>query len=459
MSQTKEAINKIRSASKILTRSLTSNNSEGSSAELKMSKSPNFSLSQIMVQSSVENEAVNEILNEDVASNAVVPQEVCVGDCVHNRSNTGKMINCILCLESFHQDCVSANIKTKSTFTCAFCQNIPKMVRQIVTDIKDLKSAKESNPQLIAQIDALTIENVKLKSANTELAEKIDQLTAEKLSLEQENDSLKHNLKSTRQPSQAPSGSSEKTLIVGSSLLRNVTSRDVTRTAVMCKSGAKQKDAIELLRNEAVGCKQMYLLIGGNDCDDASRSTSSIMKERRELLEEAKKHADRVTVSSLIPCRDQDTQMKINDINNQTKKICAADMKLTYICNDTQFKLSDLSQNEALFVRDGVHLTYRGTSQLLQNLELTNMVEVKPRPAFRPPSVPFGRPQPPPGYPPMWMNAPVHGRPYQHPSPPGPPNCSWCRSPSHLASDCPRRGNRTCFRCGSPTHSARWCTL
>ena len=91
-----------------------------------------------MVQSSVENEAVNEILNEDAASNAVVPQEVCVGDCVHNRSNTGKMINCILCLESFHQDCVSANIKTKSTFTCAFCQNIPKMVRQIVTDIKDL---------------------------------------------------------------------------------------------------------------------------------------------------------------------------------------------------------------------------------------------------------------------------------------------------------------------------------
>ena len=32
------------------------------------------------------------------------------------------------------------------------------------------------------------------------------------------------------------------------------------------------------------------------------------------------------------------------------------------------------------------------------------------------------------------------------------PSCIWCRSTAHVASNCPSRGNRSCYRCGSTSH-------
>ena len=230
----------------------------------------------------------------------------------------------------------------------------------------------------------------------------------------------------------------------------------------MSKSGAKQKDVIEQLAIQGHKFKRICLVVGSSDCDDSNRTTASVMEERHMLLDEAKKYAEKVIVSSLLPRDNPNTQCKIDLVNRATKDtcICNSDPCLDYVCNDGYFKLADQSQNEAMFVNDGVHPTYCGASKLLHNLGLHNDTQVK---RWMPPQStmnhhPILTQQPPPRS--MWMNRSYSRHPSSyHPGTMFAPACVWCHSNTHMASDCPNRRNRCCYRCGSTAHSARWCSI
>ena len=190
--------------------SISTNSSEGSSPELRMSQtSPDWSVSQLIQPSSTPDDnskekafvhvvattAESESTTDKLEASAV---QFCVQNCKHNRSEAGKTFGCGLCMEWFHFVCVDENPKHKSAWACPSRRKMPKILLKLSKDIDQLKNVIDNNKLVnegvISKIDALTVENYQLKSTSVESSESIDKLVAEKLAIKQENESLKQKL-------------------------------------------------------------------------------------------------------------------------------------------------------------------------------------------------------------------------------------------------------------------------
>ena len=94
-----------------------------------------------------------------------------------------------------------------------------------------------------------------------------------------------------------------KTLLIGSSLLHNVTSEfDLEKTEVISVSGGRVptiKDKLASLAN-GVKFKQTCLVVGGNDAN-SSCEVQDVVDDYSKLIREAKSVSESVTVSSLLP--------------------------------------------------------------------------------------------------------------------------------------------------------------
>jgi hypothetical protein len=78
-----------------------------------------------------------------------------------------------------------------------------------------------------------------------------------------------------------------------------------------------------------------------------------------------------VILSSIIPRYDTDaTQSKIENVNLELRTLCEQNTNETIVDNDRNFKLADGSPNEAFFLNDKTHLTYKGSERLIKNLSL-----------------------------------------------------------------------------------------
>ena len=487
MSQPKGTISKILAASDVVSRSLRPQSGEGSSPEFRMTQSlttgtsPHWSLSQLMQSPSKVNSAQEsaESSNKDNAA-ADTAELFCIPDCKHKRLEVGKMLRCGVCMDWFHFDCVGENPKYKTTWSCIFCRNMPKLIQKLATEFEQLKIQQiekhETHTDLVSQIDALTIENHKLKSTNSELLKDIDKLTAVRISLEQDKELLKAELTKSADKPRNVTQSNDKVLLIGSSIIRNVEAQNTDKITVICKRGAKQQDIIQDLKKQTTHYCKAVLVVGTNDCDDATKNCASIMEERHQLLTEAKKHANKVIISSILPRVDGALQLKIDTVNKATRDMCLKDPSIDYVCNDGCFKLANQTQNRSLFVSNGLHPSYSGTTNLLRNLGLLDVTVVKrwnPRNNQVQPNEMYMIPPQPhfPGYPPppqsnAWINRGPQrmGTSYQgNGARPAViqsmPCCVWCRSSSHFASNCPTRGNRSCYRCGSTAHNARSCSI
>ena len=241
MAQSIGAVSKIRAVSEVIAKSIRTNSSEGSSPELRMSQtSPLWSVSQLIQPSSTPDDnskeeafvvattAESESTTDKLEASAV---QFCVPECRHNRSEAGKMLRCGLCMEWFHFVCVDENPKYKSAWACPSCRKMPKILLKLSKDIDQLKNVMDNNKlvneALISKTDALTVENYQLKSTSVERSESIDKLVAEKLAIKQENESLKQKLTQLegRASNKTSPQTSDKTLLIGDSIIRNIESK------------------------------------------------------------------------------------------------------------------------------------------------------------------------------------------------------------------------------------------
>ena len=158
------------------------------------------------------------------------------------------------------------------------------------------------------------------------------------------------------------------TLLVGDSRLRDVhlgenASGNPIRTLV--KSGARFNDIGEMIDDAAKtsaregGAREM------KEDEDADQINDDVEK----LLQKAKSVTQCVKMSSILPSKNATNSERLSNLNAKVRSTCV-DHDVVFIDNDVNFTFRNGAVDDAVFQRDGIHLSESGTDRLLRNLDL-----------------------------------------------------------------------------------------
>ena len=169
------------------------------------------------------------------------------------------------------------------------------------------------------------------------------------------------------------------TLIVGSSLLKNVKVSDLNRsTAVRTFSGAKI-DTIKTKLSEynLDSCKTVILQVGGNDADSGA-DLETFSDEYEQLIHSLKENDHRVIVSGLLPRETVD----LSPYNEKLRQLCDT-CETEFIDNYDSFLLASGELPESYYLKDKLHLNNYGTKKLLSNIDKVHRVTSQVQPTGR----------------------------------------------------------------------------
>ena len=163
------------------------------------------------------------------------------------------------------------------------------------------------------------------------------------------------------------------------------------------------------------------------------------------------------------------------NVNLSLKSLCDQYDKVSFCDNNGSFLLSDRSINDALLLRDGLHLNFKGTQKLISNLHINATVQrFQKQPSssysFRNqnqqswnnsynPNLPSQRFWNNPNRPPPLLPTPAPSSSFSRFSQPPStePFCENCRLPGHTAYQCPKTRNVLCYKCRSVGHRQMFC--
>ena len=216
---------------------------------------------------------------------------------------------------------------------------------------------QEQHDRALAQADE---RHQKLAAENDELRQRISDL-----SRQASNDHWR------QLNSKSPHG----TVVIGSSIIRDISEDKLVATQCICKRGGVIKDLQDALDSLPIDkpFSRIILIGGGNDCDTDSEDldVSGITAQYRDLVECAKAKATTVTICSVCP-RNKTAAVshRIESLNAGLKGI-ASDLSVDFLDNDPMFHLQDGSLNDGYLLADGVHITRPATNRLVSNMQLS----------------------------------------------------------------------------------------
>ena len=319
--------------------------------------------------------------------------KICTSNCKYQngkQKHKQDPVQCYMCQHWTHPSCVEENEKDIiGIWSCPSCRATPDLIHGmyemmlkmqqdnaqlksfICTSLAEMKDQQtKSDQKLIVLSTALNTKSDALDGALKEIGTlrgAISELT-NKLSAQQWNCFLS-------EPIRKP------TLVAGSSIIRDFSESKLENTDVVSISGgciSDVSDAVSKQPSDKYG--RIVLVAGGNVCDPRDPSCrkmpSVIVDKYKELVNICKEKASSVTVSSICP-RGSNVEVKsqIDSVNAGLQVICAdEDEKVSFVDNSSCFYLKNDSVNEAYFLDDGIHLNYKGTNKLAQNLQLKTKV-------------------------------------------------------------------------------------
>ena len=277
------------------------------------------------------------------------------------------MVRCCQCASWLHVDCIAVKEEFVAGVWCCFvCRTMPSRIIQL----------QESVSTLLQTVHLLRGEITSVKHQHTKDFE-VMQDTHSKI--QEENKELLNRIKdlSSNTPihvsSQEPK--SHGTLLLGSSIIRDVDATKLVATKCVSISGGGIKDIHAALDKYPALHKfgNITLAVGGNDCDNLEQEGNDVtplIEQYRELIESAKMRADTITISSVCPRnKPGPVSERIAALNAGLTTLCK-DLDVTYVDNDDVFYLRDGSLNNGFLLPDNVHLTPAATSRLVTNLGL-----------------------------------------------------------------------------------------
>jgi hypothetical protein len=173
---------------------------------------------------------------------------------------------------------------------------------------------------------------------------------------------------------------SNKSLLVGSSLIRNVDSEKLSDTTVVSLSGGTITQIKEKIESQDDDFGTITVVCGGNDIDSGGKTVQEALDDYSLLIDAAKSRVKdgKVVISSVLPRYRPDKpnlQEEIDTMNVGLNVLCS-DKNASFIDNSSSFKLLNSCLNEGFYIQDGqdrdarIHLTKSGTNYLAKNLKL-----------------------------------------------------------------------------------------
>ena len=292
---------------------------------------------------------------------------LCLDNCKYSGHHGGHdMVRCCSCAAWFHEKCISETEEfVPGIWACFTCRRMPSQVAELSQKVVSLIDTVNALTRALAIVSANHEETLlkttaihdKLLSENAELRKQIAD---------------NHQNTSSEQWKQFPKAHG--TVVLGSSIIRDIDPNKLVATKCVCISGGLIKDVQTELDNFPPHCQlsRAVLVIGGNDCDNsgAGGDVTDILEQYKDLINTAKSIANSIAVSSVCPRnKSPEVTERISSLNAGLQALCS-DLDVEYVNNNPSFYLQDGSLNDGYLLPDNVHLTQAATNRLVANLKL-----------------------------------------------------------------------------------------
>ena len=382
-----------------------------------------------------------------IASDTGLCGEQCKFDKKAAKRNGRKldMIQCSVCALWLHTECIDITKDTAvGVWPCLAC-------RQIRTKISDIAAALGSMDQLVASVRTISEQLVASERARQDDRMMIIALRSEIITLQEKVANL--TWRTFRQPNQPSS------LLIGSSLIRDVNRATLVDTEVVCLPGVKLAGIEKKISELLSGYDTITVVAGGNDCDTSpSTPAPTVIDAFASVIDAAKAKASTVTVSSVCPrLKTADTTNTIDAMNAGLVTLCA-DKDVIFADSTPSFTLGDGCVNDGYLHRDGVHLTHAAVNRLAKNLRLkkrndaSGVCSGERRPQHQhphPPTAPShdGDAE--------WTTVRHRGRQARQVSGATRASCYFCGEEGHTKDNCRHGRPIECNTCHRPGHKSK----
>ena len=166
------------------------------------------------------------------------------------------------------------------------------------------------------------------------------------------------------------------TLLIGSSLIRDVDKNKLFKTKCICIPGGNVSDVKDAVAKFPTTNKmsRIVLVVGGNDCEGGKNNnlthTTDILSKYEELIKCATEVSSSVVVSSVCPRSRGDAVIERIRAFNAGLKVACDELGAEFVDNDPSFHLQDGTINDGYLLLDGIHLSHAVTNKLINNLKL-----------------------------------------------------------------------------------------
>ena len=293
----------------------------------------------------------------------------CTAQCPYREDAVNlEMVRCCLCSKWYHLECVSLPPEEMGVWPCPECRNL-------VRDVKQTKSVLNKLMEHMNTVMAtLNNQTEVLNLDKSQLQNKLSQIENENEILRVRNAALEHQLQNNAPATNAACIKST-TLVIGSSLIRNIDEHKLKDTEVRCMSGAKFRDiAAELvaLADSDTKYARIVILAGGNDAAAPIEhiNLEDTINSARAAISAAKRMSDNVAVSEIPPrFSPPHANDNISALNANVSTL-ADELNVSFLPNRSHFFLQSDEINDGYYYNN-VHLTLKGSEKLARSMNLT----------------------------------------------------------------------------------------
>ena len=251
------------------------------------------------------------------------------------------------------------------TWCCFQCSQLHSIVSQLKSQLTDMQNTQEELLKRLTQMTEKTAaEQAERKKLQNELIQLRQQTTDIAEKLKQPSPPLNTPLQKWVTRPLTPSAPPKQSLLLGTSLLRNVDASKIHDWEVIAKGGAKITDLHVELNKLPEHKEYEEIVVVGGSIDAESKDTENVITDYQALIVSASLRADKTTFCSVLPRIDKDLTQKIKKLNKDLETVCK-DENTGFVDMDNFFLLRNGTANEACLIQDGLHLSKYGVDKLL----------------------------------------------------------------------------------------------